>query len=490
MNGPLGLEQGFTLQHAPEDESQDGLTLHLALGGILRSRVMDGGTAVELERVDGAPALRYAGLSAQDATGQTLPAWMEIVPSAQANEDEALLLHVNDRGAEYPLLIDPFFQKAQLTSSDGTSSDLFGWSVAISGDGNTIVVATPFHQLVGNYNQGEAYVFVKGSGGWSGNLQEQARLTSQFGAAFDTFGRSVAISGDGSAIVVSAPTHTVLSTASQGEAYVFVKPSGGWAGDLNENARLTASDGAAGDWFGFDVAITEAGSTILVGAPKRYTAQPGKAYVFVWTCFISSFCYWESKNEIAALTSSNGAAVDLFGYSVAISGGGNTIVVGAPGHDVGGNDSQGEAYVYMMPGFAWSGSRQETGILTASNGGVHDLFGSSVGIVGINGAGDRIIVGAPWHTVEDSRPQQGEVYVFVKPCSASFCGWLSGHESARLTASDAAAYDHFGDSVAISGSGATIVVGATSHQVGSNAAQGTSYVFLNQSVNYLPLIRK
>ncbi len=470
MNGPLGLEQGFTLQHAPEDESQDGLTLHLALGGILRSRVMDGGTAVELERVDGAPALRYAGLSAQDATGQTLPAWMEIVPSAQANEDEALLLHVNDRGAEYPLLIDPFFQKAQLTSSDGNVGDWFGSSVAFSDDSNTIVVGALYHAVNGNVKQGEAYVFVKPSGGWSGNLQEQARLTSQFGAAFDTFGRSVAISGDGSAIVVSAPTHTVLSTASQGEAYVFVKPSGGWAGDLNENARLTASDGAVADWFGFDVAITEAGSTILVGAPKRYTAQPGKAYVFVWTCFISSFCYWESKNEIAALTSSNGrvgdvfgesvaisgdgstivvsapehsvsyteqgeayvynrpgvawvgsrqedalltsfnvAAVDLFGYSVAISGGGNTIVVGAPGHDVGGNDSQGEAYVYMMPGFAWSGSRQETGILTASNGGVHDLFGSSVGIVGINGVGDRIVVGAPWHTVEDSRPQQGEV---------------------------------------------------------------------------------
>jgi hypothetical protein len=92
------------------------------------------------------------------------------------------------------------------------------------------------------------------------------------------FGFSVAISGD--TVVVGALFDDIGANTDQGSAYVFVKPVGGWAGNLTESAKLTASDGAGGDSFGFSVAIS--GDTVVVGALDRIgvNADQGSAYVF------------------------------------------------------------------------------------------------------------------------------------------------------------------------------------------------------------------
>ena len=154
---------------------------------------------------------------------------------------------------------------------------------------------------------------------------------------------------------------------------------------------------------------------------------------------------------------------DYFGDSVSISG--NTVVVGAYDATVGGNSGQGAAYVFTEPGSGWA-SMTQTAKLTASDGAAGDYLGDSVSI-----SGDTVVVGARNATV-GGNSGQGAAYVFTEPDS----GWVNVTETAKLTASDGAAGDNFGDSVSIDGS--TLVVGAD----GADSSQGAAYTFLTTPV--------
>ena len=264
-------------------------------------------------------------------------------------------------------------ETAKLTASDGAEDDGFGNFVAISGD--TVVVGAPGS----DFSKSSAYVFVK-SGNWS-DMTETAKLTVSDWAAGDWFG-PVAISGD---TVVFGAYGDDDNGNNSGSAYVFVK-SGHWS-DMTETAKLTASDGAAGDWFGASVAIS--GDTVVVGA--YWDDGKGSAYVFVKSG------HWSDMIETAKLTASDGEYFDNFGASVAISG--DTVMVGAYWDDDNGNDS-GSAYVFVKSGH-WS-DMTEPAKLTASDGAEDDGFGLSVAI-----SGDTVVVGAPGY--DDNK---GSAYVF------------------------------------------------------------------------------
>ena len=374
-NGPLGLEQGFTLAHRPGKANGQPLTVALALSGDLAAAPAPGGKSLELRGKDGQAALRYTGLKAKDATGRELRSWLEI-------RGERLLVRVDDGGARYPVTVDPWIQQAELTASDGAAEDNFGNSVAVSG--TTAVVGAWNHTVGSNTGQGVAYVFVETGGTWS----QQAELTEPYAAAYNNFGSSVAVSG--STAVVGAPCYprvfsNCYPTSDSGAAYVFVQSDGTWS----QQAELTASDSAAYDWFGSSVAVD--GSTAVVGAPGKNDAQ-GAAYVFV-----ESGGTWSQQAE---LTASDGEGEDRFGWSVAVSG--STAVVGAINHPVGSNGQQGTAYVFVKSGGTWT-QQQE---LIASDGAAGDAFGNAVAISGSTGA-----VGALNHTV-GSNTKQGAAYVF------------------------------------------------------------------------------
>ena len=189
-----------------------------------------------------------------------------------------------------------------------------------------------------------------------------------------------------------------------------------------EIVKLTASDAAAGDWFGRYVAVS--GATVVVGAPNDDDngSNSGSAYVFV-----RSGISWSQQ---AKLTASDAAAFDFFGVSVAISG--DTAVVGANFDDGKGVDS-GSAYVFVRSGTTWT----EQAKLTASDAAALDQFGIEVSI-----SGDTAVVGA--FSDDDSGSRSGSAYVFVH----SGATWT---EQAKLTASDAAIDDRFGRSVSVSG---------------------------------------
>ena len=148
---------------------------------------------------------------------------------------------------------------------------------------------------------------------------QEAKLVASDGAAGAVFGNAVAISGN--TVVVAAAGATAASSSTQGEVYVFTEGAAGWS-DMTETAQLTPSDNATGDAFGSAVAIS--GSTIVVTATAT-TGWQGAAYVYTepasgWT---------GSMTQTAKLTASDGAKGDGFGGSVAIDG--NTVVVGASG---------------------------------------------------------------------------------------------------------------------------------------------------------------
>ncbi len=134
VNGPVGLEQGFTLVRPPrlaEGHIDQPLTIALTLSGDLTASLDSAGTGLTLKQRDGEAVLRYTGLSAQDAAGERLKCWLEL-------HGNQLLLRINDAGARYPVVVDPFMQVAELSVTGGPG--YFGLATAISDDGRVVVV--------------------------------------------------------------------------------------------------------------------------------------------------------------------------------------------------------------------------------------------------------------------------------------------------------------------------------------------------------------
>ncbi len=166
-------------------------------------------------------------------------------------------------------------ENAKLLPSDGTEDDGFGYSISTL-DGDTVVVGASGDDDNG-FSSGSAYVFQMPVSGWSGILNEEAKLLASDGATDDAFGHPVSISGD--TVVVGALLDDDNGFNS-GSAYVFQMPVGGWSGILNEEAKLLASDGAVGDLFGYSVSIF--GDKVVVGAPSDDDngTNSGSTYVF------------------------------------------------------------------------------------------------------------------------------------------------------------------------------------------------------------------
>jgi hypothetical protein len=159
-------------------------------------------------------------------------------------------------------------QQQKLRAGDGAKGDFFGYSVAL--DGDTLAVGAKYDDIGANIDQGSVYVFTRSGTDW---MQKQ-KLTAPDGATYDTFGYSVAISGD--TVVGGANEDQFGANVLQGSAYVFTRSGGYWTVEQ----KLSAYDGAAYDKFGYSVAIS--GDTVAVGAPgdSDTISLHGAVYVF------------------------------------------------------------------------------------------------------------------------------------------------------------------------------------------------------------------
>jgi hypothetical protein len=324
-----------------------------------------------------------------------------------------------------------WLEQHKLIASDGTAGDAFGMSASI--DGHTAVVGAPLDDARG-YRSGSAYIISEVGPGMYGGLY-QSKLTASDGTAWDQFGESVSMSGDYA--VVGAWGHS----GQVGSAYIFERSGADWI----EQARLTASDGAAGDQFGMSVSIK--GDYAIVGAlaDDQYT---GSAYIFR-----RGDPNWMQQQK---LTASDGRPSDDFGISVSING--DYAVVGAFRGD--GNEVDcGSAYIFKSSG-PNDPNWVEQAKLTASDGAAQDYFGVSVAI-----SADYAVVGAFWD--DDLGENSGSAYVFKREGDS----WI---QQQKLTAADGAEWNEFGYSVSISGD--YILVGAKSGD-GNEAWSGAVYAF-------------
>ncbi|MBN1512537.1 MAG: FG-GAP repeat protein [Phycisphaerae bacterium] len=316
-------------------------------------------------------------------------------------------------------------EAGKLIASEAGAGDWFGCAVAM--DGDTLVVGASRDDHAGKVDAGSAYVFVRSGATWT----EQARLTSWDATDGAQFGCSVALSGN--TLVIGASGASAGAVAYCGAACVFVRSAGIWS----PQQKLTASDAAAHDEFGVAVALD--GDTIVIGAradDAPGAADSGSAYVFE-----RSVSTW---TEAAKLTGSNPRTGDRFGSAVAIDS--ETLVVGAM---MQGTDDTGAAYVYGRIGTVWT--YQST--LRCPDPAAYDFFGASVAI-----DRDTIIVTAPGSA-------GGSAYAYVR----GTVGWIP---QGTLVPDDATS---FGNAVSVRGNVAVVGARADDHAAGNDA--GAAFVF-------------
>jgi hypothetical protein len=218
-----------------------------------------------------------------------------------------------------------WIQEARVTAADPAPRDAFGISVSL--DGDTLIAGAPFKRRAsaGAYANGAAYVFVRQTGGWA----QQSKLLPSSSANGDLFGFAVDVAGDRA--IVGAP----YAALARGTAFVFARDTATWS----EQAQLTAATGAAGDEFGWSVALGD--DKAVVGAPfagQLIEAPCGANYVFEGPAFVES----GAGAILQPLLN------ELNGWSVAASGA--RWVSSAPGHIVGTDEHAGAAYWYAAEG--------------------------------------------------------------------------------------------------------------------------------------------
>ena len=386
----------------------------------------------------------------------------------------------------------------RLRASNSGLSDLFGASVSLSGDGNTLAVGASQERSLATgvngaqndnsgSNVGAVYIFRRNGSDWS----QQAYIKASNSKNNDYFGHSVYISDDGNTLAVGAtrengggagingPLNGNSVSALSGAAYVFRFIGGDWT----QQAYIKAPIAQRSAQFGNSVSLSGDGNTLAVGEPSNSRGQTGvndlssqANITFSGAAYVFRFgaSDWTQQAYIKA---SNPGLSAQFGYFVSLSNDGNTLAVGARNEDgssTGVNGLQnnvlsntGAAYVFRFSGSDWT----QQAYIKASNTGDRDSFGEAVSL---SSNGNTLAVGARF---EDSTAtgvnglqnnvlsNTGAAYVF----RFSGSDWI---QQAYIKASNTGDGDFFGVAVRISADGNTLAVGANSEDSSASGVGG------------------
>jgi hypothetical protein len=414
------------------------------------------------------------------------------------------LAHINAQSASGPetagLKQTAYIKASNAEAGDhfGNGGTLYGDSVSISGDGNTLAVGAPTESsgakgINGNqndnsvYGSGAVYVFTRRGGAWT----QQAYVKASNPGLNDSFGHVVVLSADGNTMAVSAYFEASAATGVNGNqaddsipqagaVYVFVRRGTAWSQQAYIKASNTGEAGKGdqfgdGDQFGFSLAISDDGNTIAVGANAEDSAavgingdqadnskqSAGAVYVFSRT--------GTTWSQQAYVKSANTDAGVQFGYAVALSADGSTLA--ASSFDERGSsrtingpydnmrNGSGAVYVFTRAGGAWS----QQAYLKASNAEAADSLGVELSISDDGNtllAGsldeDCMATGVNPPGCDDDRmtdTSAGAAYVFVR----SGTTWT---QQAFIKASNTGKEDWFGSRLTLSGDGNTAAISA------------------------------
>jgi hypothetical protein len=438
-NDERGLEQGFTIAEPPPEGGP--LRVEMRVEGTLVPRLAHGRDVVELVTARGEIALRLDTLHTFDATGRELPSAFEVRGSTIA-------ISVEDRGAAYPIVIDPTVKNPAWTMLGVQLVSNFGYSVDGAGDVNgdgydDVIVGAPYFDG-GQLDEGRAFVFHGSSLG----LELTPAWTADGIQAFANLGLSVAgagdVNGDGYGdVIVGAPSYDQGQT-NEGKALVYLgSPSG-----LGADASWVAEGNQAGAYFGFSV--SDAGDVngdgfgdVVVGAPRHANgqAEEGRAYVHLGgAAGLGAAPAWTGElNSVGA----------HFGASVAGAGdlngdGFDDVLAGAPEYSAGQN-AEGRAVLFLgsAGGVAVTAS---WGVESNQAGARYGNAVAGAGDVNGDGYGD-MIVGA--YLYDTPKIDDGRIFVYhgaaAGPLAIASWSAVAGQVGANLGTSVASAGDLNGD---------------------------------------------
>ena len=339
--GPYGLEQSFSLAARPLSGT-GALVLSIRSRGALRARAT--GAAISFTTGGGGPALSYGALSVTDASGREVPSTLRL-------SGGALQIVIDDQRAAYPIRIDPFAQQgSKLTGApEEAGSGEFGASVALAANGNTALVGAP----ADNSGAGAAWVFTRTGSTWE---QQGTKLTGGEESGKPEFGFRVAISGDGNTALIGGPAEPRI-VATEGEVT---------GGSTLISGLLTTAGIVAGNTVLVEVP-SKPGTFELMHVRKVANASeieltalvPGKgsrkeklefteANIGAAWLFTRGEGKWTQQGpKLEGLAEEQGGGE--FGDGVALSGEGNTALIGG-GFDKGG---AGAAWVYTRSEGKW-----------------------------------------------------------------------------------------------------------------------------------------
>lgn len=403
---PEGLEHGVTLGERPEGTG--ALVLALDVGGDLRPRSV-GADEIALEDRTGRRHATYSGLVVLDGDGARVPARLGVA-------DGRITIRVHDRDAVYPIVVDPLLEGVEeATITDGEALDGGALSTAMAADGTRIALGDPYGGDSTLPSQhGAVYVLARQGTAWT----REAVFGASDGAPRDAFGGALALSADGSELVVGAQprgqaylfersgtswTETTILVPTPGFfdfglwvalapdgsrafvsgwlwddsaphpqiecVWVFTRTAGGW---VQEDVLRFPYAASAWPHFGAAMAVSDDASYVAIGAPT-WSGPAGSGVVFG---FARTGSQWTLDAELASPVDAVG---DLFGQSIAISASGSDLVIG----------SRGEAHVYSRTGGVWT----RTHTLPADRYSSYDQrYGWSVSL---SADGNRLLAGAP-----------------------------------------------------------------------------------------------
>ncbi len=400
-------------------------------------------------------------------------------------------------------------QQAYIKASNTDKGDLFGTSLALSADGSTLAVgatseASAATGVNGNqsdnsaFSAGAVYVFTRSGTTWS----QQAYVKASNTVARDQFGTSVALSADGSMLAVGAQNEgnsvtgingdqnlRLPTTGGSGAVYLFTRSGLTWS----QQVYFKASNTGIGDHFGASVALSADGATLAGGAAQERSAATGingnqaddsavnAGAVYVFT---RSGATWSQQAYIKA---SNTNAQDEFGRAIGLSADGATLAISARSEDsaaVGVNGNQadnsasnaGAAYVFTRSGATWS----QQAYIKASNTGAGDQFGQCLSL---SADGNTLAVTAQFEDspatgiggdqVSNVATDAGAAYVFQRTGAT----WS---QVAYVKATNTEINDQYGASVAVSGDGTALAVGAIFEDGAGNLATSSGAVYMYQ----------
>ncbi len=307
----------------------------------------------------------------------------------------------------------------------------FGFVAALSADGSTALISA----VADDHDRGAVWVYVRGGRGW----EEQARLTGGDEIGGAGFGGSVALSADGNTAVIGGPA----DDRSMGAVWVFTRSGSDW----HQRAKLVGAKSESGaGGFGYSVAVSDDGTTVLVGAPGDHPAlkTPRTAgYGAVWV-FKRVAANWVQLG--GKLTGSADTLTGELGWRVALSGNGETAIVGGLGVD----NEVGAVWIFAQTPAGWRQVARLTGRgETRGNprtGAYQGEYGYSVAL---SADGVTALVGAPG----DER-NRGGVWVYTRAAA----GWRQ--QGPILAPTGEIGQGGFGEAIAVSAHGNTVLISA------------------------------